>query len=157
MNEKLYLKDVKEKLQIIEQIDDQRILTEIAINDDDMQVQDEAVEKIDDEHLLYKIITSNDKLWDPVLITAIRKITNEDYLVNIARKYRGDNIAKIAIQQIQDPIKLCEFTSFETGGCTFSDVVKRIVQSQNPLAIQKLKNNIQEVYTYMYLKDHNLI
>ncbi len=77
--------DSKIRLESVEKLSDQKILLNIAKNDEDWSVRKAAVEKINDENFLIDI-AKNDE-W-AVSSKSIEKINNENFLIDISKNAR---------------------------------------------------------------------
>ena len=88
------------RINLVKDLDNAKILEDIAFNDFDVDVRSAAVERIDDENVLAEITKNSPDT--AVRIKAVERISDESLLFNIAQKDKNLKVRIAAINEIRD-------------------------------------------------------
>lgn len=113
--------DFNVREEAIKELDDQKILVQIAKTDDNKYLRVNAAKKIDDENVLIDIAKNDPDNWVRRQIIKY-KITNQDALIYIAKTDEGYGVSGEAVKKIEDQSALIDLAKNYSS----IDAVKKI-------------------------------
>ncbi len=138
--------DWKVRCEAIKELDDEKILYEIAKNDSDALVRLEAVKKISDEVVLIDIAKNDD--YDGVRLEAVEKISDEAVLIDIAKNDPYYFVRCGAIDKITDKTVLEDIAKKDSDKTVRNKATGRI----NDLTVLSIDEYVDQLIT-LYRKN----
>ena len=127
--------DWEVRSEAVKELDDQKILAEIAKNDSDYTVRREAVKKISDQSALIDI-AKNASDWE-VRREAVKKITDESALIDIAKNDSDWEVRREAVKKITDESALIDIAKNDSKEYVCEEAVKKITDESALIDIAK--------------------
>ena len=157
--------DYKVRLEAIEKITDQKVLSQIALNDEDAGIRSTVIQNITDQKVLNQIVLKDDD--SAVRLAAIPLITNQKVLAKVALEDNDSMVKKEAVKKITDQEVLIKIALNDKDVLTRWRAVKKITNQEVLIkialsnededvrweAVEKIKD--QKVLAQIALKDED--